>query len=94
MNQPTLTAEDSTRLQGQSKRIRANADGVWRSLKEWADLAGGAESGTSARLREVANQYGYVKEKKNLGGGVWLYRILPPPIQTFEYDQSGQAVFL
>ena len=76
--QTTLEEGDKERLRSQREKIMSMADGEFRSLAQWAAITTGSEAGTSARLRELSNRFGYRKERKNMGNGLFLYSILPP----------------
>lgn len=92
MNGSTYSQIDSERLRYQRERIASQADGIFRTLEEWAAISQGSEAGTSARIRELANSYGYLKQRKHIEGGLYVYSLLPPVALTF--DKNGQGAFL
>lgn len=57
------------------------SDGEWHTLKEMAEAAGCTEAAASARFRDLKKEKFRERypsqglEKKNMGGGVWLYRM-------------------
>lgn len=85
---------DCDRLSSQCERLMRYADGQWRTLKEWAEITKGSEAGTSARLRQLANEFDYLKDRKRIDGGLWAYRLFPPPRHLVRYDENGQGVFI
>lgn len=73
-------ALDADRLNKQLGRVyELMKDGQWRSLGE-IKAVGGSEASISARLRDLRKkEFGsYRVEHKRLGGGLWVYRVLPP----------------
>lgn len=80
---PDVTPADAERLTSQLERVRKfMADGEWRRLNQISAAVRGSEAGVSARLRDLrkARFGGYTVERKRLVGGLWVYRILPPPV--------------
>jgi hypothetical protein len=74
-------ARDEARLGRQLDRVLAlMQDGAWRTLRQIADATGGSEAAVSARLRDLRKgKFGaYRVPRKNMGGGLWVYRVLPP----------------
>jgi hypothetical protein len=72
---------DEARLGRQLDRVLAlMQDGAWRTLRQIADATGGSEAGCSARLRDLKKiRFGaYRVLRLNQGGGLWVYRVLPP----------------
>ena len=54
------------------------SDGLWRSLGHIRDtLQRGSEASISARLRDLRKERfgGFNVDHKNLGGGLWIYRV-------------------
>lgn len=69
---------DRARLTGQLAAVyRLMRDGRWRTLYDISVEAGGSEASVSARLRDLRKpQFGrYTVERRNVGGGLWEYRI-------------------
>lgn len=74
--------QDQERLAGQLARVKGfMRDGGWQTLQEIAAAVGGSEAGVSARLRDLRKQrFGaYVVERRRVNGGLFEYRVLPPP---------------
>jgi hypothetical protein len=72
---------DEARLGRQLDRVLAlMQDGAWRTLRQIADATGGSEAAVSARLRDLRKgKFGaYRVLRQNRGGGLWVYRVLPP----------------
>ncbi len=70
-----LAQRDKPRINAQMLRVsRLMLDGMWRSLEEIALATGDPQASVSARLRDMRKR-GHVVERKNLGGGLWHYRI-------------------
>jgi hypothetical protein len=72
---------DEARLGRQLDRALAlMQDGAWRTLRQIADAAGGSEASVSARLRDLRKfRFGaYRVLRQDRGGGLWVYRVLPP----------------
>ena len=68
---------DGARLSHQLEKVRALlADGQWRTLREISDSVGAPEASVSARYRDLV-RLRFNMEKKNDGGGRWLYRMKP-----------------
>jgi hypothetical protein len=71
---------DEVRLTGQIERVfDAMKDGVWRSLPIIrAMIEYGSEAGISARLRDLRKGKfgGHTVERRNIGGGMWQYRVV------------------
>lgn len=69
---------DSLRLNAQLRRVRdLMLDGEWRTLAEIGGRLGIPEASASARLRDLRKErFGnYDVERRNLGGGSWVYRV-------------------
>jgi len=65
-------ALDKERLQTQLGKVyRLMLDGVWRTLAEIAEVAGGSEAGCSARLRDLRKERlgSYRIERRRRGEG-------------------------
>lgn len=68
------------------KRLNAQAaavyefmkDGQWHTLTQISDATGAPEASASARLRDLRSPKlgNFIVEKRNLGGGKWVYRLL------------------
>ncbi len=73
-------ALDQRRLSTQLLRVYAlMADGQWRTLREIASAIDAAsEAGTSARIRQLRNDYGVRVDSRRRGDGrkgVWEYKL-------------------
>ena len=71
---------DDVRLTGQLMRIwRVVKDGGWRSLSDIAAATGDPQASVSAQLRHLRKPRfgGHTVERKYLGGGLYLYRVIP-----------------
>lgn len=72
---------DRTRLKGQLEAVRrVLADGSWWRLEDLkARVGANSDASVSARIRDLRKEKfgGYDIERKNLGGGVWVYRMKP-----------------
>ena len=73
---------DGPRLTSQLERVKRyvlGLEGKWTTLRALA-LRFGSEASVSARLRDLRKEKygGYVVERKRLGAGLWVYRVLPP----------------
>lgn len=69
---------DLARMSSQLDRVCAfMSDGHWDTLGNIAAAVGGSEAGVSARLRDLRkDRHGSLNvERKNVGGGCWMYRI-------------------
>lgn len=80
---------DGARLSTQLERVRGmftRWEGRWFSLEEIAAYANGTEAAVSARLRDLRKpKFGSLNiERKNLGGGLWVYRLAPKPAHTLQ----------
>ena len=62
------------------KVLELMKDGHWRTLNEIAFQVGGQVQSVSARLRDARKPQfgGYQVERKRVGGGLWIYRVLDP----------------
>lgn len=72
---------DNRRLDKQIDRVRnLMLDGRWRSLEEVSQTTGDPAASVSAQLRHLRkDRFGsYILERKNVGNGLNLYRLLPP----------------
>lgn len=68
---------DGARLNAQMSRVlNLCTDGQWRTLKEISAATGSPEASVSARLRDLDGWRGWVKDKKHLGNGLWVYRLV------------------
>lgn len=70
---------DGARLRGQLLRVFAvMCDGQWRTIERIAQRVSGSEAGISARLRDLRKKRygGHTVERKYVGNGVWMYRVL------------------
>ena len=77
---PDLEPEDHRRLGLQAETVLSiMRDGEWRTLRAIAHVAGAPEASVSARLRDLRKQkFGaWTVERKNLGNGLWVYRVTP-----------------
>tara|TARA_R100001594_G_scaffold150445_1_gene211669 strand:+ start:756 stop:1046 length:291 start_codon:yes stop_codon:yes gene_type:complete len=75
------TEKDEVRLTTLfDKVLELMLDGHWRTLNEIAFQVGGQVQSVSARLRDARKPKfgGYQVERKRVGGGLWIYRILDP----------------
>lgn len=75
------TEKDEVRLTTLfDKVLELMKDGHWRTLNEIAFQVGGQVQSVSARLRDArkAKFGGYQVERKRVGGGLWVYRVLDP----------------
>jgi len=71
-------AQDGSRLTSQLRQVReCLSNGDWWTLTALAAVAGGSESGVSARLRDLRKPRfgGYVIERERRKGGLWCYRL-------------------
>jgi hypothetical protein len=71
-------SRDRVRLTRQLQMLkRFLSDGRWYSLTQIAAALGCTESGASARVRDLRKErFGsHEIERKNCGGGVWVYRM-------------------
>jgi len=76
---PDLTPEDTTRLQAQMRRIYdLMSDGQWRTLAQIERATGDPQSSISAQLRHLRKKKhgSHQIDKRNLGGGLWEYRMV------------------
>ena len=72
------TALDRQRLTGQMLAVyKLMRDGLWRTLDQIREVAGGSETGVSARLRDLrkAQFGGHTVEGRRVAGGLWEYRV-------------------
>ena len=72
---------DGTRVRNQMKAVLTlMQDERWRTLSAIARTLHYPEASVSAQLRHLRKPRfgGYRVEKRNKGGGVWEYRVLPP----------------
>ena len=79
---PPDTPDRAARLSRQHDTIRdLMRDGHWRSLPAIAAATRAPEASVSAQLRHLRKPRfgGYVVEKRHVAGGLWEYRLLPPP---------------
>lgn len=70
---------DAARLAGQLQRIiELMRDGEWRALREIAAATGAPEASVSAQLRHARKPRfgGHTVEKKHLGQGLYVYRLI------------------
>lgn len=67
-------ALDGERLHSAQERVEARADGIARSVAEWAVIGRCSPTGVTARLRQ-ARRRGFVMESKRIAGGLWSYRL-------------------
>lgn len=75
-------ALDQARLTRQHARVLAcMSDHAWRSLDDIARATGDPPASVSARLRDLrkARFGGYLVERRRVAGGLFHYRVLPPP---------------
>jgi hypothetical protein len=72
-------AKDQKRLGGQMLRVyEAMRSGQWFTLARLAAIAGGSESGVSARIRDLRKpQYGSheIERRRVAESGLWEYRM-------------------
>lgn len=78
---PTFDKErDGARLTSQLDHVREiMRDGKWRTLAEIHSLIPkSSEAGISARLRDLrkARHGSWKVERRNVGGGLWQYRVV------------------
>jgi DNA-binding Lrp family transcriptional regulator len=69
---------DGPRMTKQLQKVkRLMSDGQWYTLSQIATACGCSESSASARLRDLRKaKFGaHTVERKNCGGGVWVYRV-------------------
>ncbi len=85
---------DNPRLVPQYERIRnLMLDGVWRTLPQIEAITHDPPASISAQLRHLRKKrFGsYVVERRHLGGGLYEYRVSPPPrepsvVSVTDYD--------
>ena len=73
---------DRERLRRQLDAVReVMLDGEWTTLPWLAMRVRAPEASVSARLRDLrkAKFGGYVFQRQWAGGGLWEYRLVPPP---------------
>lgn len=77
---PDVTTKDHDRLTGLLARVATfMADGQFYTLAEIHRACGGTEASCSARLRQLANDYGYAKtRKRTTQPGLFVYRCVKP----------------
>jgi hypothetical protein len=71
---------DGPRLTGNLLKLKSlMVGGQWFKLSEVAAALGCTETAASARLRDLRKpRFGsHTVERKNLGGGIWVYRVMP-----------------
>ena len=71
---------DGDRLSHQHQRVRElMADGQWRTLAEISAVTGDPPASVSAQLRHLRKpRFGsHLVEKRHLGQGLYVYRVLP-----------------
>ena len=76
-----IQERDGERLSQQHARIqRLMSDLKWRTLDEISSLTGDPPASVSAQLRHLRKPRfgGYKVERKYLGEGLYLYRVLHP----------------
>lgn len=67
---------DGARLNKQATDVfNLMRDGEWRGLRDIAAVTDHPEASVSARLRDL-RKVGYTVERRNLGGGLWQYRVI------------------
>jgi hypothetical protein len=77
---PDLQPEDHIRLGKQCAAVLWHMrDGEWRTLETIAALAQAPQASVSSRLRDLRKRkFGsWTVERKNLGHGLFVYRVLP-----------------
>jgi hypothetical protein len=88
-------SRDASRLQKQLASVKALmlADGSWRTLGEIEQITGYPQASVSARLRDLRKpRFGsYVVERKSLGGGLNVYRVLPREIPSLMQLMEANA---
>ncbi len=69
---------DYERLSSALERVKFFADGEWRTLSEWAEIAKCSESAVGARLRDMRKGMcpGYHMKSRPVRKGLWEYRVL------------------
>jgi hypothetical protein len=80
---------DFLRLKGQLARVYdLMKDGQWRTLRQIADITGGAETAISARLRDFRKwQFGtHTVERERVIRGLFRYRLLVREDLQIELD--------
>lgn len=73
--------DEALRLGAQAASVyNLMLDGQWRSLRDISTATGFPEASISARLRDLRKpEFGGCQvERKNLGGGLWEYRLSTP----------------
>ena len=82
---------DNPRLDSQLDRVRGlMLDGQWRTLDEIATATDDPVASISAQLRHLRKErFGsYIVEREHRGGGLYAYRVLPPPPEQPERQLS------
>lgn len=75
-------ARDGKRLNGAMLRVYlVMADRQWHTLADLAQRFRMSEASASARLRDLrkARFGGFTVERRNMGGGIWTYRLAEAP---------------
>jgi hypothetical protein len=73
----TANEFDTARLGRQMRAVyEYMSDGNWHTLPEISRATGHREASVSARFRDLKNQFGFITEHKNCGGGLWMYRLI------------------
>jgi histidinol phosphatase-like enzyme len=75
----TFTSSDLDRLNKQAKAVfNVICDGEWYTLDQIAFCAHAPQASVSARLRDLRKPRfgGFVVQRKNMGGGVFHYRLV------------------
>ena len=70
--------QDTVRLTGQLARVyTVMSDGLWRTLSELKNLAGGSEAGVSARLRDLRKRKwgAQTVNRRRRSEGLWEYQL-------------------
>lgn len=76
---PEIGKQDTIRLTNQILRVHnVLKTGIWYTLKQISDLTGDPEASCSAQLRHLRKErFGsHTIEKRNLGYGLWEYRMV------------------
>ncbi len=69
-------ARDGKRLAEQAERVfNLMKDGQWRTLRQISAATGDPEASVSARLRGIDGWQGWKKDRRNVGNGLYEYRI-------------------
>lgn len=88
---------DRERLAGDLERIQVlMLDGQWRTLREISQATGAPEGSVGAQLRHLRKRrFGsWQVPKKNLGNGLWAYRVLRPlPSQQLELASIARPTY-